>query len=297
MIRVANRLTFALALALTAGEAAPARAAADPVLEATLDRIGGKVLEYYERAQSIVATETVRMQPLGPGLSLDGPARRLVYELRMEWSAPDASGTVRDPNVVRRLLTVNGKEPRSSEKPECEDPRAVSPDPLFMLLPEHRREFGFSLGRPQRANDRLLTTVDYISLPVGSTQPTWTKDCVSIPLEGRTRGRIWIDAETDVVMKLEEHLVGMVEVRVPFEQARSISPAWMTLERADYEVRYAPVHFSDPDETLNLPASIELVKIFRGAGYSRMRVTQTYSGYRRFLTNSRLITPALPEKP
>ncbi len=297
MVRVAGALALALGLALTGGATAPANAAADPVLAATLDRVTGKVLEYYERAQSIVATETVRMQPLGPGLSLAGPARRLVYELRMEWTAPDAPGIVRDPNVIRRLLTVNGKEPRSSDQPACEDPRAVSPDPLFMLLPEHRREFGFSLGRPQKVNDRMATTIDYISLPVGSTQPTWAKDCVSIPLEGRTRGRIWIDAETDVVIKLEEHLVGMVEVRVPFEQARSTSQTWMSLERADYEVRYAPVHFTDPDETINLPASVEMLRVFRGSGYSRMRVTQTYSGYRRFLTNSRLIRPVLPEKP
>jgi hypothetical protein len=294
---MACALTFALALALTAGGTARAdAAAADPILAATLDRVTAKVLEYYERAQSIVATETVRMQPLGAGLALAGPARRLVYELRMEWSAPDAPGTIRDPNVIRRLLTVNGDAPRSSEQPACEDPRSVSPEPLFMLLPEHRREFGFSLGRPQRVNDRMATTVDYISLPVGSSQPTWTKDCVSIPLEGRTRGRIWIDADTDVVVKLEEHLVGMVEVRVPFEQARGTSQSWMSLERADYEVRYAPVHFTDPDETVHLPASVESLRIFRGSGYSRMRVTQTYSGYRRFLTNSRLIAPVLPEK-
>jgi hypothetical protein len=49
------------------------------------------------------------------------------------------------------------------------------------------------------------------------------------------------------------------------------------------------------DETITLPASIETLRIFRGRGISRMRVTQTYSGYRRFLTGSRIIEPGLRE--
>jgi hypothetical protein len=114
---------------------------------------------------------------------------------------------------------------------------------------------------------------------------------VSIPLEGRTRGRIWIDAETDHVLRLEEHLVGMVDVRVPREYTRANGQSWMSLERSDFTVQYAPVHFSDPDETLVLPASMESLRVFRGSGVSRMRITQTYSGYKRFLTNSRMIRP------
>ena len=262
--------------------------AEDAALTAALNRASDKVLQYYQRAQSILSTETVRMQPLGASLSPEGFPRRLVYELRVEWSASDTPGKLPEANVVRRLLSVNGDEPRPSDEPGCEDPRAVSPEPLFMLLPEHRREFGFSLGKPERVSDRTATVLDYISLPMGGV-PTWKKDCVSIPLEGRTRGRIWIDAATDVVMRLEEHLVGMVDVRVPRDYAGG--QAWMSLERADYSIRYEPVHFTDPDETLTLPASIDTLKIFRGSGVSRMRITQTYSGYRRFLAESRMIRP------
>jgi hypothetical protein len=263
--------------------------AQDASLTAVLNRASDKVLQYYQRAQSIVSTETVRMQRLNDGLAPEGFARRLVYELRVEWSASETPGALPEANVVRRLLSVNGDEPDASDEPGCEDPRTVSPEPLFMLLPEHRREFGFSLGKPQRVSDRAATVLDYISLPMGGV-PTWKKDCVSIPLEGRTRGRIWIDAATDVVMRLEEHLVGMVDVRVPRDYAR-YSQAWMSLERSDYSVRYEPVHFTDPDETLTLPASIDTLRIFRGSGVSRMRITQTYSGYRRFLAESRMIRP------
>jgi hypothetical protein len=230
------------------------------------------------------------MQPLGSTLSPEGAVRRLVYELRVEWSVSDVPGKLPEANVVRRLLTVNGDPPRPSDEPGCEDPRTVSPEPLFMLLPDHRRDFVFSLAKPQRVSDRPATVLDYISLPLGAT-PVWKKDCVSIPLEGRTRGRIWIDDETDAVMRLEEHLVGMVDVRVPRDYQRGTNQSWMSLDRADYTVRYEPIHFTEPDETITLPASIESLRIFRGSGISRMRITQTYSGYRRFLTNSRMITP------
>jgi hypothetical protein len=269
--------------------------AADPALLAVLTRASDKVLDYYQRAQSIVSTETVRMQPLSASLTPEGFPRRLVYELRVEWNAADTPGKLPEANVVRRLLTVNGDEPDPSDEPGCEDPRTVSPEPLFMLLPEHRREFSFSLGKPQRVGDRAATVLDYISLPMGAV-PAWKKDCVSIPLEGRTRGRIWIDAATDMVLRLEEHLVGMVDVRVPRDYARS-GQTWMSLERADYFVRYEPVRFSEPDETLVLPASIETLRIFRGTGVSRMRITQTYSGYRRFLTESRMIRPDARPQP
>ena len=261
--------------------------AEETALSAVLNRVSRRLLQYYERAQTIMATETVRMQPLGTNFAAEGTARNLVYELRLEWSTPETPGDRPEPNVVRRLLTVNGREPKPADEPECEDPRAVAPEPLWMLLPEHRREFGFTLGRPQRVSDRQANTLDYISLPTSATQ-TWKGDCVSIPLEGRTRGRIWVDAETDDVLRLEEHLVGMVDVRVPRDYTRS-SQLWMTLERADFYIEYQPVRFTDPDESVMLPQRIDTLRVFRGSGTSRMRVTQTYSGYRRFLTNSRML--------
>jgi hypothetical protein len=284
MIRLALTLLCAVALLGTAH-------AEDVALTATLNRVADRLLNYYQRAQSIISIETVRMQRLNAAYTPEGFARQLVYELRVEWSKPDEPGADPEPNVARRLLTVNGREPRPSDEPACEDPRASEPEPLFMLLPKHRREFGFSLGRPQRIADRPAVTLDYLSLPNIAAKQTWTKDCVSIPLEGRTRGRIWIDAETDTVLRLEEHLVGMVDVRVPREYEHANGQTWMSLERSDFTVEYKPVRFSDPDETLVLPASIQSLRVFRGSSVSRMRITQTYSGYKRFLTNSRMIRP------
>ena len=53
-------------------------------------------------------------------------------------------------------------------------------------------------------------------------------------------------------------------------------------------LRYTPIAFNDPDETLLLPESIESMTVFRG-GLQSMRRVQTFSEYRRFLTGSRII--------
>jgi len=40
---------------------------------------------------------------------------------------------------------------------------------------------------------------------------------------------------------------------------------------------------------LMVPMSIETLSILRGGGSSRVRTTQTYSGYRRFVAESRIV--------
>ena len=47
--------------------------------------------------------------------------------------------------------------------------------------------------------------------------------------------------------------------------------------------------FTDPDETLMLPSRIESVVIVRNSGSPRLRITQSFSDYRRFVTESRLV--------
>ena len=63
----------------------------------------------------------------------------------------------------------------------------------------------------------------------------------------------------------------------------------MTIERYDTSVRYRRVMFSDPDETLLLPSSIETLSIVRNGGTPRLRTTQTFSDYKRFVANSRIV--------
>jgi hypothetical protein len=51
------------------------------------------------------------------------------------------------------------------------------------------------------------------------------------------------------------------------------------------------VTFTDPDETLMLPTTIENVWVTAVSGIRGVRMTQQYRNYRRFLTQSRVIVP------
>ena len=63
--------------------------------------------------------------------------------------------------------------------------------------------------------------------------------------------------------------------------------SYMTIERADSSIRYRRVPFSDPDETMLLPESIESLTVLR-TGLQSTRRMQVFSNYRRFLTSGRV---------
>ena len=49
--------------------------------------------------------------------------------------------------------------------------------------------------------------------------------------------------------------------------------------------------FTNPDETLVLPASMSSIQVTRGAGTPRLRTTTEYVKYQRFLTGGRVVGP------
>src|SRR5688572_25564493 len=168
-----------------------------------IDRIGAYVEQYYARAQSILAIESVTLQPLTRDLGPEGFARRLVYELRVEWD-PDADGP--DPNVVRTLVSVNGRPPKAGDEPRCTDPRGISPEPLAPLLPGRRVNYIFTPVGQSKVQGRAAMMLDYRSVRPEPPKVEWRDECASIDLPGRTRGRIWADAESAEILRFDEHL-------------------------------------------------------------------------------------------
>jgi len=281
-------VTLIVGLATVLPAAGRSEPAAD--LAALLTRVGQRVEHYYTRAQSIVAREAVRIQPLASDLSPVGFGRRLAYELRIAWDPQDAPGTLPEATVLREILTVNGRKPRESDEDGCMDPKPVSPEPLGMLLASRREEYRFSFaGTARNIDGRAAVVLDYKPVAASEADIQWKENCVTISLPGRSRGRIWVDAATDDVLRLDDHLVGLFEFRVPQKQMRIGGPSSMVIERADSSIRYRAVQFQDPEERLILPASIETVTVIRGAGAPRVRITQEFSDYRRFLTGGRLV--------
>jgi len=275
----------ALTTVLSAGGADRVSIPVDHVLA----RVAEAVERYYARAQSLICRESVRMQSLGIDLLSDAsPSRVLDYDLRVEWD-PAIDGDTPEANVLRQLVKVNGRPPRPKDEPGCMDPRAVSPEPLSMFLPKGQRDYVFTVAGAAKIDNRAAWLLEYRGREPGPVSVTWKKECFSIELPGRSRGRAWIDAETGEVLRLDEHLTGMVDVTLPKEHRLAGGSTFVVVERLDSSVRYRPVAFADPAEVLMLPASITTVTVVRNAGIPRLRTEQVLSRYQRFLTGGRVV--------
>lgn len=261
-------------------------------LSETLARVGAAVERYYSLAQSVICTETVTLQTLGYDLISDSTlARQLVYELRVAWS-PAEAGAVPEATVQRELVKVNNRPPRPKDKPACTDPTPVSPDSLQLLLPAKQVEYTFSLAGNGRVNGRAALMLDYRSKtpgPISVRAHEDREECYQVDMPGRTRGRVWIDVETAEVLRLDERLMGFVDVRVPSQQRKTRIPLDVTFERLDSSTVYRPVTFSDPDEVIMLPSSAESLSVIRNSGVPRQRVSQRFSNYQRFTTGGRIV--------
>jgi len=284
-------LISAVCVALVSGMA-PALSAPVADLDTLLAAVSARVESYYARAQTIMCTETVRLQPLSFDLSGGGRARELVYDLRIAWTDhPD--GADPEATILRQIRTVDGRPPKARSEPGCMDPKEVSPEPLEMLLAAHRGDYVFKLAGPGKVDGRAAETIDYRSIESGKPEMTWQHDdCFSISLPGVTEGRIWVDAETDDVLRLDQRLRHMVDLRVPPRPHPSaFMPMSMIVERADQSIHYRRIAFHNPEEMLTLPVSIDSLTVIRNSGVPRLRTTQVFSDYRRFVTDARIVKP------
>ncbi len=266
-------------------------------LATILARAGDRVAEYFARAQSLLCLETVRLQPLSSGLTADGFARVVESELRLSWDPLLDSVLPVEARTLRQVLRVNGHLPRKNDHDNCTTPEqnASETQPLSMLLPEQRRDYVFSLARPQKLDGRLALVVDYrLTTPVTVevSEVEGRENCISYNVDGGIRGRIWIDPDTHEVLRLDQGLSGLVEIPMPPRLARRahVEPRF-TLERMDTSIRFKPITFTDPDETLVLPVSSTQLRITRGSGQPRLRTVTEYARYRRFLTGARVLPP------
>jgi hypothetical protein len=271
---------------LGVGFAAQADPAKDDLL-AVLKQASESAERYFERAQSLICLENVRVQIVGPDLSSErGRARNLRFETRVAWEAA-TGGTFPEPTTQRQLVKVGGRPPNAKDKPGCMDPKDVSPEPLSILLPENHKEYAFALEGRARAGKRPAVVLTYKSVSVGQVTAKATgPDCWSAELPGRARGKFWIDTETGAILRHDTSLHGLVDIVLPPERGRPIVPT-MTIERLESSTVYRAVKFSDPDETIMLPHTVDKLQVVRNADNVRMR--HEFSEYQRFTTSVRIV--------
>lgn len=272
-------------LASAAGQRKPTRDVSSLVA-----RVGDYVAEYLSRAQSIIADEAVRIQSIRSDMMSDGSPQRVVRnELRLLWE-PGADGAPGTPQVLRTLLTVNGRPPRPKDEDKCFDPKATTPETLSLFLPESRDELTFSYAGEGKSGGRRAAMVDLRERVKGTPTPTQEGTCHSLTLPGRTWWRVWVDEATGTVLRLDQHLTGIVDWTIPADPVHHTPQYSTLLERLDVSITYKRVAFKDPDEFLMLPASKETVQMLRGGPFSPgIRITQEYRNYRRFMTGIRIV--------
>ncbi len=272
---------------------------ARPDVPSVLARVGARIAEYYKRVQNIVCYEKSIVQPVNSTMSFanGGFARTTESELRIESEAQGDDGAPSEATVVRTLLKVNGRAPRERDRTDaagCTDPNPLSPEPLAFLLPSNQSDYKFTFagyGKGKDANALILEFVSPGTRGDGKLieDPNGHKDCWSWELPASMKGRVWVDATTFDVLRVEEHMAGPGTLRVTLEQQRRHSlPEWITVDRYDKTIRLKVASFKDPDEAMLLPESIESLILVRN-GLQSIRKEQRFTEYRRFLTGGRIV--------
>jgi hypothetical protein len=286
---VVAALLVALAASLSADQAAPTD------ITGVLHRVGDKVAEFFARAQSIMCLEKVSLQKLGMGWGADGPARHVESELRLSWEPSDDDPTPTEARTLRQVVRVNGSPPRKKDYDNCTTPEQTDSEeqPLSLLLPSQRGNYTFTYSGRDTIDRRAAIVIAYREIKKPTVDVSLVEDnedCISFDIQGGMRGRIWIDAETHDVLRLDRSIAGLVEIPLPRKVARRPGsvPYW-TMERFDSSIRFKRVTFQNPEETLVLPIESTTLQITRGAGTPRLRTSTQYHAYRRFITAGRVV--------
>lgn len=270
----------------------------DADARAVIARVGERLLAYYQRAQRLVCLEVSTVLPIDARWRAQGMARTVESELRIEFDAGEKE-SLPDVRVTRQVLSVNGREPRArdlTDRSGCTDPPPISAEPLRFLLPGRRAAYRFTAVREGRERDRDALVIDFRSIrrrghPQLVEDELGHDDCFDWEGPIDIKGRLWVDADTYDVMKLERHLAGPTDVRVPLPlQRRYGLPEWVTIDRDDVTLRYREVAFTAPDEILLLPESMHTTTVVR-TGLQSTRRTHLFTEYQRFLTGSRIKRP------
>lgn len=265
-----------------------------PDLATVLQRVGDRVEQYFARAQSIVCIEIVNLMPFDSGGA--SRSRTVESELRLSWEPTDENPLPIEARSLRQLIKVNGHPPRKNDRDNCTGPEQNTSEvqPLSLLLAQQRDEYTFKLAGTGRVDKREAILLDYRMVEKPSVKVEMVEgkdDCISYALDGGMRGRVWIDAETFDVLRMDQGLIGLVDIPLPRKVTNRDRWASWTMERWDTSIRFKRVSFQDPEETLVLPASSTSFRITRGAGTPQLRTSTQYSSYRRFITGGRIITP------
>ena len=274
--------------------ATSAQKAPVPDLSLTLAGVTEYLQDYFARAQSIICDETVRIQALGSDLlAVESLPRVVRNELRISWE-PAEGGGITAPQVLRELISVNGRPPRIKDRERdgdrCFDQHAISPEILGSLfLPENRADYTYKVAGLGKSGGRPAVLLDIQDVSSGPVEMHVDGVCSSFGKPGTLKWRVWIDAGSYAVLRLDQSLNKQYEVTIPANRRLGVERRLITVERSDETIVFKRVEFKDPADTIMLPATREAVQVLRNSFSPRMRTSFTYRNYRRFMTSGRIV--------
>ena len=243
-----------------------------------------------------MCTEKTIVLPLGHHWESVGMHRVTEAELRVESEGSSDGSGPPGPTFFRQLLKINGRAPRDKDRKDrsaCLDPNPLTPEPLAFLLPARREGYTFTARGFGKGKDHSTLLIEYArrgsKKPELIDDPHGREDCFELSAPLSVKGRVVIDKDTYDVLRIEEHLAGLEELRTSRTQQRThnFSPS-IVVDRIDVTTHYKIVSFKDPEETFLLPESIETLELYRAELQSH-RTRQEFSNYRRFVTAGRLV--------
>ncbi len=291
---LALALLFGACVSARAQEAVPPAAPEGEKLARILERVGEGVARYQAGLFSITFSETLRQEELRKDMT-PKKSKEFVFEtvvLREELSDDEEDYY---PRVVRRLKSIGGKPARPSGK-GAEPPVAFNIQSLTFLLPKNRKLFEFSLDGEETVDGRAAYRIRMLRPGQGEPTVEWKRRLVgmSFRVSAPFVYLIWVDAESFDVLRLESHLAAPFEFESPrtfgagpfgrFGPMRQLKYAVQ-----DYAVRFRREQFNDPEQTLLVPESAEWVTVIEGVKKPRTRATLSFSGYRRFRSDVKVI--------
>ena len=271
-----------------------------------LERLGESVGRYQAGLFSIAFTETVREERLKRDLKTpDGKAKEYVFEsIALRQPVRDGAEDLYAKNV-RRLKAEDGKpaergKPFVRKRHKCggpTGPAASYADPLTFLLTRNQPRYEFADEGEARLDGRAVSVVRFAPRGQGGPKFETKGDCfwASVPYEGR----VWVDSESGDVLQLEWRMVEPYEFESPrvmkVGSLRFGPKRRVRYERMETRTRFRRVEFKDPAETLLLPVSFESLRVIEGASRPRVRTTQTFTNYERFVSDVKVVEDEAPD--
>ena len=267
----------------------------DERLASILTRVGQSVERYHRGMFSIAFTETLRSEKLKKDMT-PKKAKEFVYEsviLRESLSDEDDDYFA---GTHRRLKTIDGKPSKEGKGGGSSVSTHVAL--LNFLLPKLQKLYQFYFEGEETLRGRKALRIGMMRPGDGEPRVEWKG--TSFRVLAPTRMSVWVDAESFDVLQVESRLAEPFE----FESPRAFKAGpfgrfgpsrTLRYEREDYTVRFRPVQFKDPEQTLLLPERAESLTVIEGASNPRLRTTLSYSNYHRFISDVKVIEEAVQD--